>query len=401
VQVAEKVAGGGLPEEWEDIREIKLFSKSVGKETWKKYKPYLKTYMKTMGLTVNDLISEKDPKKVEDQLINFIIRMAEHGKSWGAINNYKSCMLKFYKMNDVDNLRIWKINQIMPEQRKVRKDRAYTYEEIAKMLEVCDERERVIVLLFASTGMRKGGIPELKFRNLKKMENDIYKVTVYEGAKEEYFTFTTPECSKAIDDYVKLRIKRGEKIEDDSFLIREQFNKRIQLAIAHCRGITVDAIKSIMEDITERSNTRSKNVPLCHGFRYFFTKQAVNSKVQYEARMKMEGHSLGITDSYWKTPDREPEIFKEYQKAVNNLTINEENRLKLKVQSLEDKNNEIQNLEKQLNANTATLKRFEDLAEWGFAYGQNRFDKKTDDEERRRLVDIITDIMDKELKSRK
>lgn len=35
----------------------------------------------------------------------------------------------------------------MPEQKRVRKDRAYTHEEISKLLEVADERMRVIILL--------------------------------------------------------------------------------------------------------------------------------------------------------------------------------------------------------------------------------------------------------------
>jgi len=64
----------------------------------------------------------------------------------------------------------------MPEQIKVNRDRAYTHQEIGKMLEVADERMRVVVLLLASTGMRIGAIPFTKMRNLQ--EN---KITVYES----------------------------------------------------------------------------------------------------------------------------------------------------------------------------------------------------------------------------
>jgi site-specific recombinase XerD len=90
---------------------------------------------------------------------------------------------------------------------------------------------RAVILLLASTGMRVGAIPELRLRNLDRIESDesnypggICKITVYEGFKDEYVTFTTPECSKAIDEYLNMRIRYGEKLTQDSFLIREQFD---------------------------------------------------------------------------------------------------------------------------------------------------------------------------------
>ena len=49
----------------------------------------------------------------------------------------------------------------MPEPKRARKDRAYTHEEIGKMLEIADERMRAVILLLASTGMRIGAIPSL------------------------------------------------------------------------------------------------------------------------------------------------------------------------------------------------------------------------------------------------
>src|SRR5207244_1232813 len=47
---------------------------------------------------------------------------------------------------------------------------AYTREQIAEMLTVCDERTKAIILLLTSTGMRIGAIPALKFKHLKLMD---------------------------------------------------------------------------------------------------------------------------------------------------------------------------------------------------------------------------------------
>jgi len=65
------------------------------------------------------------------------------------------------------------------------------------------------------------------------------------------------------------------------------------------------------------------------------------------------GHKIGLASAYYRPTEQE--MFQEYQKAVKNLTINEENRLKLKLEILEGDSNEIQNLKKQLNENNAKL----------------------------------------------
>ena len=47
------------------------------------------------------------------------------------------------------------------------------------------------------------------------------------------------------------------------------------------------------------------------------------------------GHSIGLSDSYYKPTERE--MLSEYLKVVNALTINEENRLKRENQILKNK----------------------------------------------------------------
>jgi hypothetical protein len=61
-----------------------------------------------------------------------------------------------------------------------------------------------IILLMASSGLRVGAIPLLKLRHLEKIDS-IYKITVYEGANEQYYTFCTPECASFIDAYLQYR----------------------------------------------------------------------------------------------------------------------------------------------------------------------------------------------------
>lgn len=100
-------------------------------------------------------------------------------------------------------------------------DRAYTLEEIHKVLDSCDERTKVIVLLMASTGMRIGAIPGLKVGHLTPVPSspsyNLYKIHVYATSrKDHYTTYCTPECRTAIDNYLDLRRRQGETIQDKS-----------------------------------------------------------------------------------------------------------------------------------------------------------------------------------------
>jgi integrase/recombinase XerD len=150
-----------------------------------------------------------------------------------------------------------------------------------------------------------------------------------------------------------MRSRYGEKLNDDSFLIIKQFDIR---CLAKPRTVGVALLQWIIYDLCERCGIDKKNVSVAHGFRKFFTTQLVNSKVNPEIREMLLGHKIGLASAYYRPTEKE--MYSEYQKAVNNLTINEENRLKLKVQLLEGESNEIQNLKRQINENTDILNKF-------------------------------------------
>ena len=87
-----------------------------------------------------------------------------------------------------------------------------------------------------------------------------------------------------------------------------------------------------------------KEVMASHGFRKFATTNMIRAKVNPEAREMLLGHSIGLSNSYYK-PDVN-EILTEYLKAIDLLTINEENRLRRKVEILEVKADKIQECNK-------------------------------------------------------
>jgi len=356
-----------------------LFEQSIKSDATKvMYKSHLKKYVDFVGDT--DLLFNNDSRVIEQKIIEFIILMKQQeGKGFFSIRNYISPVLSFYKINDVV-LNIDKIKRYVPARKRANRDRAYTHEEIHRLLDIANERMQVIILLLASSGMRVGAVPLLRLRNLEKVNlvhgyNDqIYKIVVYENEEEEYVTYCTPECAKAIDLYLNMRVRYGEKLTKDSLLIREQFDIRDQFAIRApiTTPLNMKSITYKLREMAIRLGLRSaesiyspddgqkyryagslrKEVPIAHGFRKFFTTQLIESDLKTELRWLLEGHNLKANDSnYVRTSEKR--LQQEYEKAIDNLTINEENRLRKKVEILQIEKSELE----MLTADVAELKR--------------------------------------------
>jgi len=212
----------------------------------------------------------------------------------------------------------------------------------------------------------------LRVRNLEKVNlvqgyGEIYKITVYENDEEEYVTYCTPECVKAIDDYLGMRSRYGEKLDGQSYLIRDQFDIRDPFVISKPTTIKSVSLSNKIRDIAIRAGLRSveefdktekhpgslrKEVPIAHGFRKFFTTQLIESDLKTELRWLLEGHNLKANDgNYVRTSEKR--LQQEYEKAIDNLTINEENRLRKKVETLQIEKSELE----KITADVADLKK--------------------------------------------
>ena len=65
------------------------------------------------------------------------------------------------------------------------------------MLDVADERLRVVILLASLCDLGIGSIPDLSIGSCEPLQ-DLYKISVYEGELESYVTFCSTQCSTAI-----------------------------------------------------------------------------------------------------------------------------------------------------------------------------------------------------------
>jgi integrase len=320
------------------MNEVELFLETCkSEETKKQYKTYLKKWFTFIGLQLS--FDNNNRKATEDKIIEYIVSLKKQGKTKVAIHNYLEPVCSLYAINDVI-LNRKKINKFVPENRKIKNDRAYTHEEISKLLEIADERMRVIILLLASSGIRIGAVPLIKLKDFQDT-----KLIIYENTNEEYFTFISLECEKAVKFYLDMRSRYGEKMSDKSLLVREQFDVRMPTSTKP-RRITKTAIQLKLYDLCKRCGIDKQDIAIAHGFRKFFTTQLVNSKVNPEIREMLLGHKIGLASGYYRPTEQE--MLEEYQKAIDDLTIDPANRLKRKIETLTIEKSRLDRIEEKM-----------------------------------------------------
>jgi integrase len=322
----------------------------------------LKRYLLHLNLSdVNDLLTF-DQKTIQTQIINYILMLKKERKiSATTIGLYVAAVIHFYAMNDVIVNRK-KIGMYIGEYIKKQKDKAYTNEQIQRLLDFSDERSKALILLLTSTGMRIGAIADLRLSHITRIkEYDLYRISVYEGTREEYFCYTTPEAAKSLDIYLEYRTRSGEKLTEKSPLFREQFDVNdLEQIKLHPHAMTLNGLFKVLANILHRSGVmptskfteadihgRKRNsVARAHGFRKFVTTNFIRAKLNPVAKEMLLGHSTNLDKSYYRP--NESELLEEYLKAVDLLTINEENRLKRKVVELTEKADMFDSLEEKI-----------------------------------------------------
>jgi hypothetical protein len=306
-----------------------------------------------------DILLEKDPKTIQMDICDFI-KFLKKDRSSAAVSLYLAALRKFYDMNDIPMLNWKKIASFQGEREKVAEDRPYTHSEIHTLTQKTTERNRAIILLMSSSGPRLGAIPYIRIKDLEPIDKyNIYKVTYYPHSKQSrYFSFCTPECRKAIDDYIDWRKRFGERIVEDSPLFRKDFNIHKMPAAKPVTTVAIgDFMSSLLlhsglRDIPIEGKIKRSEVMMNHGFRKFFEKHAHKAGMDHIYIRRLMGQKSGLEDSYLKLS--EDELLEGDSKhigyigVIDQLTINEENKLKRKVQTLQTEKSETEELKKKI-----------------------------------------------------
>lgn len=142
------------------------------------------------------------------------------------------------------------------------------------------------------------------------------------------------------------RRRFGEVLTGESFLLRQDFDindieqikkKSKPISYGTLRGLSRNYLIKIglrvpNLTVTKDSNTRH-DVAQNHGFRKFFESRLIECDLNPMAVLRLVGHKSGLDNKSYFRP--KPDfILSEYEKAIDALTINPENRLRRKVELL-------------------------------------------------------------------
>ncbi|MGC1134458.1 MAG: hypothetical protein WA941_16640 [Nitrososphaeraceae archaeon] len=131
-------------------------------ETKDKYVAELNYYLKYLGITdANTLIydnlidSPAEIRQAEDKLIEYIKYLVHEEKlSYSTTNVRLAAILCFYTINRININRKY-VSKFKPQNKKMRKDNAYSHKQILHLLNSStDLRKKMILLILASTGVR-------------------------------------------------------------------------------------------------------------------------------------------------------------------------------------------------------------------------------------------------------
>ena len=371
-------------------RSYQLFKNAIRSEkSLQLYKQHLWHFCDFIKMTTEDIVSKysggeniKESIKLQRMIEDYVLLLQTKVRNGELSAMTCGVMIPPIKllceMNDI--ILNWrKINKLMPHRDDNASDEAYTREQIKKMLDYSDLRTKIPILFMASSGMRLGGFQGLTDGCITSLYDEITgklraaQVVVYKGSDDAYDTFISPEAWSVYEQYRNLRIKFGEKITKNSPILLRRFNispDEKSATIDNTKPVALSTIAGLISTVAYKAGIRQAsenynaryNVKIAHGFRKFFSSTLSNIKtldgtsrnaIDFIKKEWLLGHSLtGIhaLEENYNRNDRVKILLEEYLKAVKELTISDEERLKVEVKKLQTDISNMKTVEVQLAA---------------------------------------------------
>jgi len=307
---------------------LNLFYQALGsKVTHKNYKWQLDRFMAWNKLIDYDDLLKADEKSIQRNLEDYLIYLKDRF-SPNYIPSIMAPVELFYVMNE-KNLNTKRLHKMFPTRTKKGGYGSYTREDIQSMLENTNKkRTKALILFLASSGCRVGVIPELKLKHITDIE-DCKQILCYENDVKEYVAFMTPEASRAFDEYLEERQNDGERLSSESPAFRKTYSFGSFPSESMYEGTVRVAIWATLKDVKKTKIGTRFNIPTVHGLRKYFD---IVVKDRHDSNLskseKLMGHSVTIPLDNNYAPFSTEKLFEEYKKAIPELSISKEWKLK-------------------------------------------------------------------------
>lgn len=336
---------------------LKQFQNAIkSPRTRETYTLFLHSFQRYMKAPDCDMLLQKcSVKEMESNIIEYVMYLRNERKvSPSTIKVNVAALKHFFEMNDFVGMNWKKVSKYMGEFYTVAEDRPYTREEIGQLVNAAHSlRDKSIILLLSSSGLRVGGLLDLQLKDLSPIPKyNIYQITVYKKTREQYITFCTHEARKTIDQYLEFRNRMGEKLTPTSLLFRREFN-RLQASAPPSKEIPLDR-SALFSTITRlsfelavkeeqhlvvgqlRKGQPRSEIKALHGFRKYFSTCLETEGVNPVYIELLLGHDMGLKNVYSKPTATQllegtGSKVLGYVHGIDALTISPENRLRKQV----------------------------------------------------------------------
>jgi site-specific recombinase XerD len=279
------------------LRSCCVYTVNVQKyATWLGYSPDLIIH------DVKPIGNIPDTARVQNHsgyLNDYLAELQDGGLKPGAVNNCIKAVKTFYRTNSV------KIELSEPLSRRVTyKDRAPKPEELAKLLDIANLRDKVIISCLALGAFREETLSKLQYRHIQEdIENNRIPIHVHveaditKGKYHDYDTFLGAEAATYLKLYTEQR-RHGsadgrnppEDLTDKSPLIRDETRhnprpiggKQIRKAVHHLY---------VQAGLIKQSKVQMYDLRV-HSLRKYFKTQLLALGVQPDYVDYMMGHTV-------------------------------------------------------------------------------------------------------------
>lgn len=295
-----------------------LFEESIkSKYTRKNYISNLNLFRQFAGICCSGKLLEMKKKELQNLIEDYVIHLRRVANPNSIPSMFRG-IKHFFVMNRIDL--DWNIiHKLFPQKEKTVDMRGYTTREISIMIAHANSlRDKALIHFLASTGARIGVFDHaLLIKHLQKMPSRCKAVLLYGGTIEEYWAFLTPQATKALDDYHKLRRHNGEIFGLDTPVFATSKSILRQLGWSGTRSVVYRILSK--SDIRLKQGGRF-NIQADHGFRKRYnTILKMDNSINYNIAEKLMGHKNGLDGTYFVPSIQER--FTEFRKVIKKIEI--------------------------------------------------------------------------------
>ena len=354
-------------------RSLLLFENSLRTEaTRSKYLYYMKLFKEYYKIKDYDSIITISIPELQIMVEDYVIMLKKRVNP-NSVGGYMAGIEAFFETNDVE-LKWKKIRRLYPAKIKKTGNSMWTTQDIRVMLESTrDTRQKALIHFLAASGVRRGAIPGLKIKHVTQMPNHCKAITVYEGSIEEYVTFIHSEAAYWLDKYLEERRNDGEYLDVNSPLFRKSYQIGIQKVLPMNDELVLKVIWYVIKKSGLRAGQQKRSgrfeTQIDHGFRKRWNTIVENTDgMKIILAEKMMGHSVKSIPmaQVYNLPTIDV-LFKEYQKAIPELIIDDSVR---KQAELDMVKSQMSDLERTKSINKELEKKMDEM--------ETRFQKQID-----------------------